>query len=258
LIGLEPELLNEVARECGNEAFAIECDVSDRDAIERAVAESAERMGGIDVLVANAGIAGAGTVRTIDPDAFDRTIEVNLLGVWRTVRAALPHIVASKGYILNIASVAAILHAPLMSAYAASKAGVEAFSDSLRFEMEHLGVSVGVAYFLWIDTDMVRDADAQPVFAKFRKSLRGPAGKTLPVSRAVDAIVSGVEKREQRIYAPGAISALQRVRGFAGIVNRDARKAAPQLVMEAEAQVAAEGAESASMAERVRAVDPKI
>ena len=97
-------------------------------------------------------------VRSIDPAAFERTIEVNLLGVWRTVRACLPHVIERRGYVLVIASLAAAFHAPGMAAYAASKAGAEAFADSLRVEVTHLGVDVGVGYFAFIDTDMVRGA----------------------------------------------------------------------------------------------------
>ena len=99
---------------------------------------------------------------TIDPVAFERTIEVNLIGVWRTVRAALPHVVARQGYILTIASLAAALHPPMLAHYAATKAGVEAFSDSLRAEVAHTGTRVGVAYFSFIDTDMTRDGLDSP------------------------------------------------------------------------------------------------
>src|SRR5207244_11566913 len=92
----------------------------------------------------------------LDPAIIWPTIEVNLLGGWRTVRAARPHVVARRGYVLPIASVAAAVHPPLMAAYTASKAGVEAFADSLRAELAHTGTAVGCAYFGFIDTDMVR------------------------------------------------------------------------------------------------------
>ena len=78
--------------------------MTDTAALKRAVEGTVERFGGIDVVIANAGIAPVGTVATIDPEAFERTIEVNLLGVWRTVRAALPHVIERRGYILPIAS----------------------------------------------------------------------------------------------------------------------------------------------------------
>ena len=156
LVGLEPEELERVAAQCGSNAAAFECDVTDWDALERAVEGTVERFGGIDVVMANAGIAPAGMVRSVDPAAFERTVEINLLGVWRTVRASLPQVIERKGYVLVTASLAAAIHGPGMAAYSAAKAGAEAFADSLRIEVKHLGVDVGVAYFGFIDTDMVR------------------------------------------------------------------------------------------------------
>ena len=163
LVGLEPDELQRVAAQCGTNAAWFECDVTDVEALERAVQGTVERFGGIDVVMANAGIATGGTVRATDPAAFERTIEINLLGVWRTVRACLPHVVERQGYVLVIASLAAAVHGPGMAAYSASKAGAEAFADSLRSEVRHLGVDVGVGYFSFIDTDMVRGGDEHPV-----------------------------------------------------------------------------------------------
>ena len=135
--------------------------------------------------MANAGIAPAGMVRSVDPAAFERTVEINLLGVWRTVRACLPHVIERKGYVLVTASLAAAIHGPGMAAYSAAKAGAEAFADSLRIEVKHLGVDVGVAYFGFIDTDMVRAADAHPALGSAarergrpdRQDLSGLAGR---------------------------------------------------------------------------------
>src|SRR5918999_2578772 len=90
LAGLEPEELERVAAQCGTGAACFECDVTDWDALERAVQGAVERFGGIDVVIANAGIAPAGMTRSMDRGAFERTLEINLLGVWRTVRACLP------------------------------------------------------------------------------------------------------------------------------------------------------------------------
>ena len=95
--------------------------MTDTDALERAVEATVERFGGIDVVVANAGIAPMGPVRLIDPAAFERTIEINLLGVWRTVRACLPHVIERRGYVLVVASLAAAVHGPGLAAYAASQ-----------------------------------------------------------------------------------------------------------------------------------------
>lgn len=203
LVGLEPELLNEVAADCGPNAIAIECDVTDTASLEKAVASTVERFGGIDAVVANAGIAPLGMVHSMDPAAFELTIEINLLGVWRTVRAALPEIIASKGYVLIVSSAAAGMHMPLMSAYAASKAGVEAFADSLRFEMLPFGVDVGCAYYNWIATDMVKSADAHTVGGYMRSKLPYPMGKTYPESDATSAMVKGIVGRKKYVMAPG-------------------------------------------------------
>jgi NAD(P)-dependent dehydrogenase (short-subunit alcohol dehydrogenase family) len=144
LVGLEPELLQGRVQELGPDRTAcFEADVRDFVALQAAVRGAVERFGGIDVVVANAGIAPVGTVAEIDPADFERTLQVNLLGVWRTVRAALPHVIERRGYVLSVASLAAMVHLPLMAPYATAKAGVHAFSDALRMEMKPLGVDVG-------------------------------------------------------------------------------------------------------------------
>src|SRR5919106_2440023 len=120
LVGLEPGELERVAAQCGPEAAWFEADVTDPEALEGAVTDTVERFGGIDAVMANAGVAPAGMVRFVEPAAFERTIEINLLGVWRTVRACLPHVIERRGYVLVIASRAAAVHAPAMAAYAAS------------------------------------------------------------------------------------------------------------------------------------------
>jgi NAD(P)-dependent dehydrogenase (short-subunit alcohol dehydrogenase family) len=141
-------------------------------------------------------------VRSTDPRAFERTIEINLLGVWRTVRTCLPHVIERRGYVLNIASLAAAVHGPGMAAYSASKAAVEAFSDSLRSEVAHLGVNVGVGYFSFIDTDMVRGADSHPAMGKLRGDMPGPFAKTYPLSDVGTAVADGIENRRRWVVVP--------------------------------------------------------
>ena len=200
LCGLEPEELEARAGELGDRAAWFEADVTDLAAMEEVAEKAVERFGGIDVVVANAGVAPHGTVASIDPAVFDRTIEVNLLGVFRTVRATLPHVVARKGYILIISSASALVHTPLMSAYTASKAGVEAFGDALRAEVAHTGTKVGVAYFSFLDTDMVRQAFAKPSAQKMREH----AGfmRVAPLKAGIDAIERGVDTRARHVWAP--------------------------------------------------------
>ena len=229
LVGLEPEELERVAVQCGANAAWFECDVTDVDALEAAVAGTVERFGGIDVVMANAGIAPMGMVRSTDPMAFERTIEINLLGAWRTVRACLPHVIERRGYVYITASMAAVAHAPGMAAYAASKAGVEAFGDSLRGELKHLGVDVGVGYFGFIDTDMVRGADAHPALGDLRETMTGPLGKTYPLSKAGKAIADGIEQRKRRVVVPSWARALMVLRGLMQpVLDRQARDAAAE------------------------------
>ena len=174
LCGLEPAELEARAAELGDRAAWFEADVTDLEAMrEVAAARPPSASAAIDVVVANAGVAPNGSVASIDPAVFDRTIEVNLLGVFRTVRATLPHVTERKGYFLLISSASALVHTPLMAAYTASKAGVEAFGDALRAELAHTGTKVGVAYFSFLDTDMVRQSFARPSAQKARERLTG-------------------------------------------------------------------------------------
>ncbi|MBB4661560.1 SDR family oxidoreductase [Conexibacter arvalis] len=225
LVGLEPDELAKVAAECGPDAAWFEADVTDTAQVEAAVAGAVERFGGIDVVIANAGIATGGTVRSIDPAAWERVVEVNLFGSWRTVRAALPHVIARRGYVLQIASLAAVAHAPFMSAYCASKAGVEALADSLRTEVARHGVDVGVAYFSWIDTDMVRGADERAQFGGMREKIAGPFGKTSSLEECVDGVVDGIERRRRWITVPGWVRAALLFRGpLSPLLDRAGRR----------------------------------
>jgi len=248
LVGLEPDELAKVAAACGPDAAWFEADVTDTAAIETAVQGTVERFGGIDVVIANAGIGAGGSVRDIDPAAWERVIEVNLLGSWRTIRAALPHVIERRGYVLQIASVAALAHPPFMSAYCASKAGVEAFADCLRTEVAHLGIDVGVAYFSWIDTDMVRGADAHPGISGVRQKLgRGPLSKTYPLADVADAVARGIERRARHVMVPSSIRAMLLLRGpLAGVLDRQGRREVPAVDAELRAAIAREGAATVS------------
>jgi len=152
LAGLEPDALAEVAAEC--DAPWRECDVADRAAVDRAVADLVGALGGLDVVVANAGVARQLALVGGDPAVFEETMRVNTLGTYYTVRAAGSHVSHSRGYALLVSSLAAAVHAPLLGAYSASKAAVEALGNTLRAEVAPRGARVGVAYFAELDTDM--------------------------------------------------------------------------------------------------------
>ena len=139
--GIEPEQLEQVARDCGG--IAVACDVRHRDQVEAAVGAAVDHLGGLDIVIANAGVAAQLPIDGGDPEIFERTIDVNLLGTYYTLRAAAPHISHPDGYVLAIASLAAAVHVPLLGAYSASKAGVEALGNSLRVELAATGARVG-------------------------------------------------------------------------------------------------------------------
>jgi NAD(P)-dependent dehydrogenase (short-subunit alcohol dehydrogenase family) len=213
LAGIEPELLARTAAECGD-ALAVVCDVRDREQVEGAVEAAVEHLHGLDVVVANAGVAAQLPLVGGDPEVFERTIEVNLLGAYYTLRAAGPHIAHPGGYALAISSLAAALHPPLLGAYCASKAGVEALADSLRIELAPTGARVGVAYFAELDTDMVRQGFGTAASQRMRES-RWSALRVAPVQDGVDAIERGIARRARRVVAPRWVAAALPIRMLA-------------------------------------------
>ena len=169
----------------------------------QSVAETVERFGGLDVVVANAGIAQAkmATVRGIGVEEWERVFEVDLLGVWRTVRAALPQIVERKGHVVVTASVYAFVNGVLNSPYAVAKSGVESLGRSLRAELTPLGASASVAYFGWVDTKLVHDAfDANG--DRMQQNLPEFLKRRIQPAEAGAAVVRGIEERSPRIFAP--------------------------------------------------------
>ncbi|HEY4456048.1 MAG TPA: SDR family oxidoreductase [Pseudonocardiaceae bacterium] len=243
LVGLEADALRQVATECGPDASAWDADVTDWSQLEAAVAGIVERYGRIDVVMANAGIAAAGFIRSIDLAAFEKVIEVDLLGVWRTVRVCLPHLIAARGYCLIVSSMAAVVHIPGNAPYNAAKAGVEAFGNTLRAEVKHFGVGVGVAHPTWIATDMVSSADEHPVFGPLRASMPGPLGRTYPLSVAVDAFVSGIARRARTIHIPANLLVTKLIRALLPpIVESASRRLLPKADAAALADVQERGA----------------
>ncbi|MHA7126471.1 SDR family NAD(P)-dependent oxidoreductase [Janibacter indicus] len=199
LAGLEPELLAEVAQR--NHAPWRECDVSDPDAVDRAVEELVTELGGLDVVVANAGIAKQLPIIGGQPDVMEAHLRVNTLGVFYTLRAAGPHITHPGGYALATASLAAAVHLPLLGAYSASKAAVEAIGNTFRQEIKPTGAKVGVAYYSELATDMTsRGFDT---VAGKKLTGGGTVSGVAPVEAGLRALERGIAKRSRRIAAPG-------------------------------------------------------
>jgi NAD(P)-dependent dehydrogenase (short-subunit alcohol dehydrogenase family) len=246
------------AAQIGGDAIHAACDITAAEAVARAIAEVVEQCGGIDVAIANAGIATSGALRHIDPDVLALQLDVNLVGNWRFLHACLPHVIERRGYVLGVASAAAIVPPVGLGAYAASKAGFEQLLNVLRVEVAHLGVDVGIAFFSFIDTDMVRGAeDRHPAFAAVRAKARGPAGRTLPVSAAGRAIADAVAHRRRTVVAPGIVRGAYWLRGLIGpLVDRESRGNAATIDRATAEMVAERGPFDAALGSRDATVPP--
>jgi NAD(P)-dependent dehydrogenase (short-subunit alcohol dehydrogenase family) len=244
LVGLEPDRMRALAGELGERAAWFEADVTSQESMDGAVAGTVAAFGGIDVVLANAGIGNSGTVAISPADVLARTIEVNVNGVVRTVSAALPHVLERRGYVMVVSSTAAFTMMPGMAAYAASKAAVEQYANCLRLEVAHRGVKVGSVHPGWIDTDLVRDQRKDlKTFDEAFERFPWPMNATTSVEDCADAIVDGMERRRRRVYVPKAIAVVQALRtlttGPVGdwLIRREAKTLVPQM----EAEVVALG-----------------
>ena len=215
MVDLDLEAVERSAAEIGDRTLALEADVTDLEAMEAVVARVSEQLGPISIVVANAGIAPpTEPMHVIDNDAFERVVEVDLMGVWRTVRPALPQVMEQQGHIVVVASVYAFMNGVLATPYAMAKAGVEALGRSLRVELAPHGASAGVAYFGFIDTDMVRQAFADPIARKVEKAFPSFVTNRLTPDIAGAAIADGILKREPRTIRPRWWAAWSSLRGI--------------------------------------------
>ncbi|MFD0434358.1 SDR family oxidoreductase [Streptomyces chartreusis] len=230
VVGHEKAALEAVAESLPTPALAIEVDVTDLGALDAAARIVRAELGCPSAVVANAGIAEGGPFLATDPAAWRRVIDVNLTGSAQTARAFLPDLFDTAGYFLQIASLASIGAAPLMSSYCASKAGAEAFAHALRAEVAHRGVAVGIAYLNWTDTDMIRDADQFAVLRQLRTHMPGPARRVHEVQTVAARLVRGLEHRRTAVYAPAWLRLTQPVRAaLPPIVLRVSRRELPRL-----------------------------
>lgn len=253
LADVDEAALAKAAADLGNDTLTVVADVTDFAGCEAAVAATVQRHGRIDVVWANAGIGVGGPVELIDPQAWAKVVEVNLIGAFNTVRAALPEVIKSQGHVAITASLASFGHAPGLSAYAASKAGAEAFADALRTEVAHQGVTVSCLHPSWIDTDMVREGDAESrAFARLRAAMRPPMSKTHPVESVAGPIADAFEARAARVFLPGFVRVAYLLRNVlnAGPGLRDLLKAAPEMRRLFAEQAEQQGVRAASLGTR--------
>jgi NAD(P)-dependent dehydrogenase (short-subunit alcohol dehydrogenase family) len=253
LTDLDEAPLTALAAELGEEhVLTALADVRDLPAMQKAADSAVERFGGIDIVLANAGIASFGSVLNVDPEAFKRVIDVNITGVFNTVRATLPEVIKRRGYVLVVSSLAAFTSAPGLAAYHASKAGVEYFANTLRLEVAHLGVDVGSAHMSWIDTPLVQDAKSDlSTFRVMLSKMPGPIKQTTTVDKCGAAFVKGIEGRKSRIYCPDWVGLFRWIRPLVAtpLGERDIRKFTPELLPKLDAEAAALGRSTSARTE---------
>jgi NAD(P)-dependent dehydrogenase (short-subunit alcohol dehydrogenase family) len=215
IVDLHQEAAEAAAASLGGEAIGFATDVSDRGAMQQAVATVVERMGGLDLVLANAGIASRpATVRAMNGEAFERVLAVNLHGVYNTVIAALPEIAARQGHMVVTSSIYAFTNGVGAAPYAVAKAGVEQLGRALRVELAPHGASAGVAYFGFIDTAMVHQAiDADPAADRMMETLPPVLRKRLSPAQAGEAVARGIERRAPRTIAPRRWVVMSALRG---------------------------------------------
>jgi 3-oxoacyl-[acyl-carrier protein] reductase len=183
--GGNAEAAAKVAADCAGPAEPIRLDVTDEDQVTAAVARAGE-LGTLAVVVNNAGVADDDLLLRLDPDRFDRTVEVNLRGAYLVSRAALrPMLRARSGRIVNVASVVALRGNAGQTAYAASKAGLIGFSKSLAREVARKGITVNVVAPGFVATAMT---DALPETARESLLAQAPTGRAVEADEVASAI----------------------------------------------------------------------
>ncbi|MFI8090671.1 SDR family oxidoreductase [Streptomyces sp. NPDC086080] len=231
LLGREESTLAEVRDSLpAGRSACWEVDVTDDRGMSLAASGIRARLGPPSVVIANAGLAEGGPFAESDPAVWRRVVEVNLIGSAVTARTFLPDLFETRGYFLQVASLASIGAAPMMSAYCASKAGVESFAHALQAEVAHRHVGVGIAYINWTDTDMVRDADRHAVLRELRGHMPPPARKVYPAAYVAGRLVTAVERRRPAVYVPRWLRAAQAVRAaMPPVVTLLSRRELPRL-----------------------------
>lgn len=216
IVDLDRSAAEFAAAQLAGPAIGLDADVTDRGAMQRVVAMVTDQHGGVDLVVANAGVASrAATVRAMNGEAFDRVLAVNLGGVYNTVITALPQIAARRGHIVVTSSVYAFVNGLGTAPYAMAKAGVEQLGRALRVELVPHGAGASVAYFGFIDTEMVHRAlDADPLAEQMKNVLPRVLRKRLSPAQAGEAVARGIEKRAPRIIAPKRWATFSALRGL--------------------------------------------
>lgn len=203
LLDLNAERVEHQANALGGSKLAAgwSVDVRSLASLEQAMRQVVEHFGKIDVVIANAGIGSPESLQHMAPETFERTIDINLVGVFRTFRAAIPYVKQTQGYLLAISSMAAFVHSPLNTHYTSSKAGVWALCDSLRLELKADNIGVGSFHPTFFQTPMMDAVQANPAGQAVWNGNTG-IWKYVPIETVVADLVTGIEQRKSMIIVP--------------------------------------------------------
>jgi short-subunit dehydrogenase len=210
-------LANEIEA-LGGRALPVACDVARDGDCEAAVDLALKRFGRIDYVVANAGFGVAGRCENLSLEDYRRQFETNVFGVIRTIQAAKPSLVESRGCLALIGSVNGYIAMPRISAYVMSKYAIHGLADSLRHEMKGHGVAVTLIVPGFIDTE-IRKVDRHGVYHADMKD-RVPPWLRMPADRAARKIAHALlHRKRQKIITAHAVISIFLQRYFPGLVN---------------------------------------
>ncbi len=225
LVDLDQASVDAVATYLGpDRALAYRADVTSLSEMRKVMFTAAERFGRVDVVHANAGIssgATADTIASVDDGVFERVIAVNLVGVWNTVRAALPFVIESQGHVLITSSTYAYLNGMVNAPYAATKAAVEQIGRSLRVELAAHGATAGILYPGWVATPIADVAFGKDELATALVARAFPAPLRRPIApeRVGRSVATGIERRSPRIQVPRRWAPVAALRGIVNPIS---------------------------------------
>ncbi|MDC9567263.1 SDR family NAD(P)-dependent oxidoreductase, partial [Pseudoalteromonas sp. GAB2316C] len=165
-VEFNPGAKDDLERLIGERGQVHIADVRHRDAMEKVAQAAINEFGGIDVVIANAGIECVGLTQDMPAEDFEAVVETNLLGVYRTIKPTLNSIAERGGHVLAVSSIGALLPFTFASAYGTSKSGVDMLMRILRMELSGVGATAGCAYFGFVQTPMANNLFSNPVVEK--------------------------------------------------------------------------------------------
>ncbi len=202
LLARREEMLRDLKKRCevaGGTARVFACDVTDAAEVQKAADALRDEFGHIDVLIANAGIGGNNAeTRALKPDAVKKVIDINLLGAANSVYAVLPQMLEQgSGHLVAISSLAGFRGLPKSAAYSASKAGMTAFFESIRLDVQHRGVDVTIIQPGFIKTPLTSGRENKMPYL-------------MELDDAIVHIIRAIEKRKKFAAFPWQLATLVR------------------------------------------------